>query len=44
MEAVSNKAKKAGKQLTSSGLYSFFIDQCRQNLHLVIAMSPGKED
>ena len=41
MEAVSNKAKRAGKALTPASLYAFFVDQCRQNLHLVIAMSPG---
>ena len=41
MEAVTNKAKRAGKALTPASLYAFFVDQCRQNLHLVIAMSPG---
>ncbi len=24
----------------AQALYSFFVEQCRQNLHLVIAMSP----
>ena len=42
MEAVSNKAKRAGRALTPASLYAFFVDQCRQNLHLVIAMSPGE--
>ena len=42
MEAVTNKAKRAGKALTPASLYAFFVDQCRQNLHLVIAMSPGR--
>ena len=41
MEAVTNRAKRAGKALTPQGLYAFFVEQCRQNLHLVICMSPG---
>ncbi|KAL6759980.1 dynein heavy chain 6 [Haematococcus lacustris] len=40
MEAVTMRAKKAGKPLTPQGLYSFFVEQCRQNLHVVLCMSP----
>lgn len=40
MEAVTNRAKRAGKPLTPASLYAFFVDSCRQNLHLVICMSP----
>ena len=40
MEAVTGRAKKAGRQLTPPSLYAFFVEQCRQNLHMVIAMSP----
>ena len=40
MEAVTNRAKKAGRPLTPSGLYQFFVDECRANLHLVLAFSP----
>jgi dynein heavy chain len=40
MEAVTQRAKRAGKALTPAALYSFFVDQCRANLHLVLAMSP----
>ncbi|KAG1667277.1 hypothetical protein FOA52_012566 [Chlamydomonas sp. UWO 241] len=40
MEAVTPRAKRAGKTLTPQGLYAFFVESCRQNLHLVLAMSP----
>lgn len=40
MEALTPKAKKLGKQLTAPVLYAFFVEQCRMNLHMVIAMSP----
>lgn len=40
MEQVTNRAKKAGKPLTPASLYAFFVEQCRQNLHLVICLSP----
>ncbi|PNH07360.1 Dynein heavy chain 7, axonemal [Tetrabaena socialis] len=40
MEQVTMRAKRAGKQLTPASLYAFFVDSCRANLHLVLAMSP----
>lgn len=40
MEQVTPRAKRAGKQLTPASLYAFFVDACRANLHLVLAMSP----
>ncbi|GFR44543.1 hypothetical protein Agub_g5814 [Astrephomene gubernaculifera] len=40
MEQVTPRAKRAGKPLTPASLYAFFVDSCRANLHLVLAMSP----
>ncbi|KAK9829119.1 hypothetical protein WJX72_004004 [[Myrmecia] bisecta] len=40
MEGLTPKAKRAGKGLSPPELYSFFVEQCRANLHFVIAMSP----
>ncbi|GLI63290.1 hypothetical protein VaNZ11_006196 [Volvox africanus] len=40
MEQVTPRAKRAGKPLTPASLYAFFVDACRANLHLVLAMSP----
>lgn len=39
-EAVSQRAKRAGRPQTPAGLYAYFIDQVRANLHMVLAMSP----
>ncbi|MEW5317509.1 MAG: hypothetical protein WDW38_008798 [Sanguina aurantia] len=40
MEAVTARAKKAGKPLTPASLYAFFIEQARANLHMILCMSP----
>ena len=40
MEAVTTRAKRAGKALTPQSLYAFFVESCRANLHLVLCMSP----
>jgi len=40
MEAVTPRAKRAGKPLTPAGLWAFFLDSVRINLHLVLTMSP----
>eukprot|EP00878_Enallax_costatus_P031925 GHUV01034994.1.p1 GENE.GHUV01034994.1~~GHUV01034994.1.p1 ORF type:complete len:506 (+),score=169.08 GHUV01034994.1:358-1875(+) len=40
MEAVSPRAKRAGKPLTPAGLWAFFLDSVRVNWHLVLTMSP----
>jgi hypothetical protein len=40
MEAVTPRAKRAGRPLTPASLYAYFVAQCRANLHLVLAMSP----
>lgn len=40
MEAVTPRAKRAGKSLTPAGLWDFFLDSVRVNLHLVLTMSP----
>ncbi|KAF6265404.1 dynein heavy chain 6 [Scenedesmus sp. NREL 46B-D3] len=40
MEAVTPRAKRAGKPLTPAGLWAFFLDSVRGNLHLVLTMSP----
>lgn len=39
-EMVRSRAKKAGRDGSAGELYRFFVDACRQNLHLVICMSP----
>jgi dynein heavy chain len=40
MEAVTPRAKRAGKPLTPAGLWDYFLDSVRVNLHLVLTMSP----
>lgn len=40
IEAVTPKAKRAGRGITPSEVYAFFVEQCRANLHMVLAMSP----
>lgn len=40
LEAVTPRAKRAGKALTPAGLWDFFMDSVRVNLHLVLTMSP----
>jgi dynein heavy chain, axonemal len=40
IEAVRSKAKAAGKLETKDGIYSYFVEQCRENLHCVLAFSP----
>jgi dynein heavy chain len=39
-EIIRPQAKKAGRDGSSLEMYMFFVDQCRKNLHMVIAMSP----
>lgn len=40
MEGVTPRAKRAGKPLSPAGLWAFFADSVRLNLHLVLTMSP----
>jgi dynein heavy chain len=40
LEAVTPRAKRAGKALTPAGLWDYFLDSMRVNLHLVLTMSP----
>ena len=40
IEAVTPKAKRAGKGITPPEVYAYFVEQCRANLHMVLAMSP----
>ena len=40
IEAVTPKAKRAGRGITPPEVYAFFVEQCRANLHMVLAMSP----
>ena len=40
MEMIRPRAKRAGRDRTPRELYDFFVDQCRQNLHTIICMSP----
>ncbi len=40
LEVVAPAAKRAGRGATSQEVYSFFVEQCRKNLRVVLAMSP----
>ena len=40
IEAVTPKAQRAGKGITPPEVYAYFVEQCRANLHMVLAMSP----
>ena len=40
IEAVTPKAKRAGKGITPPEVYAYFVEQCRANLLMVLAMSP----
>ena len=40
LDIVRARAKKAGRDGSIPELYMYFVDQCRTNLHMVIAMSP----
>ena len=40
LDAVSAKARAAGRGMTPTDTFEFFIDQCRKNLHVVLCMSP----
>lgn len=39
-ESIRPEAKKAGRDGSTLEMYMYFVDQCRKNLHMVIAMSP----
>lgn len=39
-EIIRPRAKKAGMDRSNLEMFMFFVDQCRKNLHMVIAMSP----
>ena len=40
VESVRKKAKEAGKPQTRDGIYSYFVQLCRENLHVCLTMSP----
>ena len=40
VEAMTPKAKRAGRGITPPEVYAYFVEQCRANLHMVLAMSP----
>ena len=40
IEAVTPKAKRAGRGISPPEVYAYFVEQCRANLHMVLAMSP----
>ena len=40
IEALTPKAKKAGKDGSTAEILAFFVELCRRNLHMVICMSP----
>ncbi|KAL3685151.1 hypothetical protein R1sor_003173 [Riccia sorocarpa] len=39
-EVIRPRAKKAGRDGSTLEMYMYFVEQCRKNLHMVIAMSP----
>jgi dynein heavy chain len=43
VDAVRTRAKAAGRMETKDALFSFFVQQCRDNLHCVLAFSPVGE-
>jgi len=40
VDMVRARAKAAGKMETKDALFAFFVQQCRENLHCVLAFSP----
>lgn len=40
IEAVTPKAKRAGRGISPPEVYAYFVEQCWANLHMVLAMSP----
>ncbi len=40
IETVTPKAKRAGRGITPPEVYAYFVELCRSNLHMVLAMSP----
>lgn len=40
IEAMTPKAKRVGRGITPPEVYAYFVEQCRANLHMVLAMSP----
>lgn len=40
IEGMTPKAKRAGRGITPPEVYAYFVEQCRANLHMVLAMSP----
>jgi len=42
-EKVTKKAKAEGRPLGMEELYAYFVEQCRENLHIVLAFSPVGE-
>ncbi|EKX45970.1 hypothetical protein GUITHDRAFT_94428 [Guillardia theta CCMP2712] len=40
LDAVAPRAKAAGRGLTMTDSIEFFIEECKQNMHIVICMSP----
>ena len=39
-EAIRGRAKKVGKHTSRADLISFFVDECRRNLHIALCFSP----
>ena len=40
IDAVGPRARECGRGMTSQDTFEFFIDTCRANMHVVLAMSP----
>lgn len=44
INALSNEARAAGKtDTTSATVFAYFVDRCRENMHVVLCMSPVGE-
>eukprot|EP01028_Stygiella_incarcerata_P004265 TRINITY_DN1920_c0_g2_i1.p1 TRINITY_DN1920_c0_g2~~TRINITY_DN1920_c0_g2_i1.p1 ORF type:complete len:4143 (+),score=1128.32 TRINITY_DN1920_c0_g2_i1:148-12576(+) len=39
-ESLRNPAREAGRDLSRGSLYNFFVQRCREKLHVVLCMSP----
>ena len=44
VDAVGPRARAAGKGMTMTDCFEFFIDSCRANMHCVLCMSPIGDD
>jgi dynein heavy chain len=41
IDKVRNEAKLKGVQETKDDLWNYYLDKCKENLHIILAMSPA---